>query len=162
MIMLPSHTYLNSINIAYTTAKFPPSTPKGAANVAVALGLSEHQAVKTLIFCTDKEEQILVMIGGDKNVISSHLKKVVGSRNIQLANPELVMKTTGYQIGSIPPFSWQPEGFRSLLDLALVDESILAVGAGTWGNEIFITPENLLKASLAIVVNLSNREMPIF
>jgi len=162
MIMYPSHTYLNSINIPYTTATFPSSTPKGAANVAVALGLSEHQAVKTLIFCTDKAEQVLVMIGGDKNVVSGYLKKVVGSRNVQLADPELVIKTTGYQIGSIPPFSWQPEGFRSFLDLALVDETILAVGAGIWGNEILITPENLLKASSAIIVNLSNRELPIY
>jgi Cys-tRNA(Pro)/Cys-tRNA(Cys) deacylase len=162
MIMYPSHTYLNSINIPYTTATFPSSTPKGAANVAVALGLSEHQAVKTLIFSTDKEERVLVMLGGDKNVVSGHLKKVVGSRNVQLANPELVIKTTGYQIGSIPPFSWQPECFRSYLDLALVDETILAVGAGIWGNEILITPENLLKASSAIIVNLSNRELPIY
>jgi Cys-tRNA(Pro)/Cys-tRNA(Cys) deacylase len=160
--MFPSHTFLNSINIPYTTATFPSSTPKGAANVAVALGLSEHQAVKTLIFCTDKEEQVLVMLGGDKNVVSGHLKKVVGSRNVQLAPPELVIKTTGYQIGSIPPFSWQPEGFRSFMDLALVDETILAVGAGIWGNEILITPENLLKASSAIIVNLSNRELPFY
>jgi hypothetical protein len=35
----------------------------------------------------------------------------------------------------------------------LVEESILGVGAGEWGNEIMITPENLIKASRAIVVN---------
>ncbi len=162
MIMLPAHSYLETLNIPYITKTFPPSTPKGAANVAIALGLSEHQAVKTLIFSTDNEEQVLVMVGGDKNVISGQLKKVVGSRNVQLANTDLVLKLTGYQVGSIPPFSWQPEGFRSFLDLALINESILAVGAGVWGNEILITPANLLKASSAIAVNLSNRESPIY
>jgi Cys-tRNA(Pro)/Cys-tRNA(Cys) deacylase len=160
--MLPSHTFLDQLHIPYTATNFPPSIPKGASSVAIALGLNEHQAIKTLIFETDKEEQVLIMVGGDQNVISGHLKKVVGSRNIQLASPEKVIEITGYKIGSIPPFSWQPEGFRSFLDSEMMNESVLAVGAGALGNEILITPVNLVYASQAIVVNLTNREKPIF
>jgi Cys-tRNA(Pro)/Cys-tRNA(Cys) deacylase len=102
------------------------------------------------------------MVGGDANVISGHLKKVAGSRNIQLAKPDRVKEITGYQIGSIPPFSWQPEEFRSFLDYELTHQSILAVGAGIWGNEILITPANLIKASKATVVNLTDRDQSIF
>jgi Cys-tRNA(Pro)/Cys-tRNA(Cys) deacylase len=160
--MLPSHAYLDKLNIPYHTASFSPATPKGAANVAATLGLEEHQAIKTLIFESDKEERVLVMVGGDQNVISGHLKKAVGSRNIQLASPEQVIQTTGYAIGSIPPFCWQPDGFRSFLDREMMDEAMLAVGAGIWGNEILITPLNLVAASHAIVVNLTNRDRPIF
>jgi Cys-tRNA(Pro)/Cys-tRNA(Cys) deacylase len=160
--MLPAHSFLNKLQIPYSTATFPPSTPKGASNVAIALGLKENQTVKTLIFSTDRGEEVLVMVGGNKNLISGHLKKVVGSRNIQLANQDIVLQTTGYQIGSIPPFSWQPEDFRSFIDLELTNETILAVGAGVWGNEIMITPIDLLKASSAIVVNLTNPELPIY
>jgi Cys-tRNA(Pro)/Cys-tRNA(Cys) deacylase len=160
--MFPSQSYLTNRGIPYSTDSFPPTTPKGAANVAAILGLQENQTVKTLIFSTDKDEQVLVMVGGNKNVVSGHLKKVVGSRNIQLANPEAVLKITGYQIGSIPPFSWQPDGFRSFLDYDLMHETILAVGAGVWGNEIYITPTNLLSASSAEVVNLTNRDMPVY
>ncbi len=161
-LMLPSHAYLDRLHIPYTTATFPPGTPKGAANVATALGFSEHQAIKTLIFETDKGERMLVMVGGDQNVISGHLKKVAGSRNISLASPQAVIETTGYQIGSIPPFSWQPDGFRSFLDAGMMNEPILAVGAGVWGNEIFIIPADLVQASRASVVNLTNRENPLF
>jgi Cys-tRNA(Pro)/Cys-tRNA(Cys) deacylase len=160
--MLPSHSFLDQHHISYSTREFPSSTPKGAANVAIALGLKEHQTIKTLIFETDIKECVLVMVGGDQAVISGNLKKVVGSRNIQLASPDTVIQTTGYQIGSIPPFSWQPEGFRSFLDIDMMDESILAVGAGVWGNEILITPDDLVNASQAHVVNLTNREKPIF
>jgi len=160
--MLPSHEHLDKLHIPYHTASFPPSTPKGASNVALTLGLKEHQAIKTLIFETDRDERLLVMVGGDQNVISGYLKKVVGSRNIRLASPENVIQTTGYMIGSIPPFSWQPDGFRSFLDLDMLNESMLAVGAGVWGNEILITPANLVTASRAMVVNLTNRDKPIF
>jgi len=160
--MLPSHSFLDQLNIPYSIMSFPPTTPKGAASVANALGLKEHQAIKTLIFETDRQECILIMVGGDQNVISGHLKKAVGSRNIQLASPEIVIQTTGYQIGSIPPFSWQPEGFRSFLDLEMMEEELLAVGAGAWGNEILITPDNLVKASQATVLNLTDREKPVW
>ena len=69
--------------------------------------------------------------------------------------------TTGYEIGSIPPFHWQPDGFRSFLELSLMAEEVLGVGAGEWGEEIIITPANLVKASRAIVVNLTDRSKPI-
>lgn len=160
--MLPAHSFLDRMGIPYTTAIFPTTTPKGAANVANVLGIREHQAIKTLIFETDQHEQLLVMVGGDQSVVSGHLKKAVGSRNIQMASSEVVAHVTGYQIGSIPPFSWQPEGFRSFLDQDMMNQSILAVGAGVWGNEILISPANLVKASRAIVVNLADREKPIF
>jgi Cys-tRNA(Pro)/Cys-tRNA(Cys) deacylase len=161
-VMLPSHAFLDRHKIPYRIASFSPDTPKGASSVADVLGLSDHQTIKTLIFESDKDEAMLIMVGADQNVISGHLKKVVGSRNIQLASAERVIEITGYKIGSIPPFCWQPDGFRSFLDTDMMKETILAVGAGVWGNEILITPANLVIASQAMVVNLTDREKPIF
>ena len=158
---LPSHTYLEERGIPYEARSFPPETEKGAANVARALGFSERQAVKTLIFQVDTGERILVMLGGDQNAISGHLKKAIGSRNIQMAASEVVKETTGYVIGSIPAFGWQPAGFRSFIEASLVKEPVLGTGAGQWGEEIMIKPEDLIRASHAIVVNLTDREKPV-
>ena len=159
---LPSHNYLDERGIPYEARSFSPQTEKGAANVAKALNFSERQAVKTLIFQADTGERVLVMLGGDQNAISGNLKKAIGSRNIQMAAPEVVKDTTGYVIGSIPAFGWQPQGFRSFLEASLLDEPILGTGAGGWGEEIMITPQNLVKASAAIVVNLTDRDKPVF
>jgi Cys-tRNA(Pro)/Cys-tRNA(Cys) deacylase len=158
---LPSHFFLDSLGIPYEAKSFPTDTEKGAANVARMLGFTERQAVKTLIFQVDTGERVLVMLGGDQNAISGNLKKAIGSRNIQMAVPEAVKEATGYGIGSIPPFCWQPEGFRSFLEASLVNETMLGVGAGLWGEEIFITPQNLIRASKAVVVNLTDREKPV-
>ena len=78
------------------------------------------------------------------------------------ANPEVVKETTGYEIGSIPAFGWQPDGFRSFLEASLMSEPSLGTGAGQWGEEILITPQNLIRASRAIVVNLTDRARPVF
>lgn len=158
---LPAHAYLDELGIPYKRLTFPSTTEKGAANVARILGFGERQMVKTLIFETDSGERALVMLGGDQNAISGYLKKALGSRNIRLANPEDVKATTGYVIGSIPPFHWQPPGFRSFLDAALLQEPELGVGAGQWGEEIIISPAYLVKASGAQVVNLTNKELPV-
>jgi Cys-tRNA(Pro)/Cys-tRNA(Cys) deacylase len=155
---LPAHEYLDSRQIPYEIRTFPDTTEKGAANVAHALGFRERQMVKTLLFETDKGDRALVMVGGDQNAISGLLKKALGSRNISLAKPEIVKAVTGYEIGSIPPFHWQPEGFSSILEASLMQEPMLGVGAGVWGNEIIITPENLVKACHATVVNLTQKE----
>lgn len=152
---LPAHRFLEERGIPHRRLEFPADTEKGAANVARALGYAEAQMVKTLIFETAQGERALVMLGGDKNAVSGRLKRALGSRNIKLAAPEAVRAATGYEIGSIPPFHWQPSGFRSIVDACLMEEEELGVGAGVWGQEIMITPANLVAACNGEVFDLS-------
>lgn len=154
MTKLPAHLHLDKLQIPYEVMSFPPEIEKGAASVANALGFRERQMIKTLVFQTDKGECALIMVGGDQNVVSGKLKKALGSRNISMAKPDVVKETTGYVIGSIPPFHWQPDGFRNFLDDSMMDEELVGVGAGVWGNEIIMKPQDLVKATNAIVVNL--------
>lgn len=156
-IKLPAHQFLDEHGVEYEVREFPDTTEKGAANVAKALGFRERQMIKTLIFETAQGECSLIMVGGDQNVVSGLLKKALGSRDIAMAKPEKVVELTGYVIGSIPPFHWQKEGTRTFLDQSLMSEPLLGVGTGKWGHEILITPENLVKASKAIVINLTER-----
>ncbi|MBZ0282004.1 MAG: YbaK/EbsC family protein [Anaerolineae bacterium] len=153
---LPAHAFLDAHGIAYRRLSFPETTEKGAAHVAQALGFRERQMVKSLIFeVVDTGEKVLIMVGGDQNAKSGLLKKAIGSKNIKMATPEVILQLTGYAIGSIPPFHWQAAGFRSFLDSGLMQEQELGVGAGQWGEEIIITPNDLVKAANAQVVQLA-------
>lgn len=153
-MILPSHEYLDNKEIPYRTLEFPESTAKGAAPVAQALGFRERQMVKTLIFESDRGERVLIMLGGDQSAKSGKLKKAIGSRNIKMASAETVKGVTGYEIGSIPPFHWQPQQFRTFLEASILDEKELGVGTGKWGHEIIISPSDLVRASKATVVSL--------
>jgi Cys-tRNA(Pro)/Cys-tRNA(Cys) deacylase len=159
---LPAKAFLDRLGIPYELRSFPTTIEKGAASVARALGFREHQMVKTLIFETDRGECSLVMLGGDQSAISGYLKKVLGSRDIHLAAAEKVKAVTGYVIGSIPPFHWQPEGFRTFMDASLLAEPILGVGTGQWGQEILIAPADLVRACRAQAVNLCARDRPLY
>ncbi len=134
---LPAHRFLDERQVPYEKLSFSPDTEKGAANVALALGYHESQMVKTLVFETGAGECVLVMLGGDKNAVSGNLKRA---------------------IGSIPPFHWQPPGFRTFVDACLMDEDVLGVGAGVWGREIMIAPDELSGVTRATVVNLSTKQ----
>ncbi len=158
--LLPAHRYLDERGIPWERRVFPSTTPKGAASVARALGFRESQMVKTLVFESGTGERALVAVGGDRSALSGRLKKAFGNRNIRLADPQAVLELTGYRIGSIPPFSWQAPGARTFLDEALLEEEVLGVGAGVWGEEILITPANLVRAAEGIVVNLTRRDSP--
>ena len=155
--ILPAHSHLDGLGVPYERRSFPVATEKGAANVAAALGCREDQMVKTLIFEAHTGERILVMVAANRNAVSGLLKKAIGSRNIRMASLDAVKETTGYEVGSVPPFHWQPEGFRSLIDEALLREDVLGVGAGQWGEEIMIAPADLRRACDGIVVNLTER-----
>ena len=154
---LPAHEFLDRQGIPYERRTFPPDTEKGAANVAKALGYQESQMVKTLIFETGEDERVLVMVAADRSAVSGHLKKAIGNRNIKLCSLDGVKEITGYDVGSVPPFHWQPPGFRSFVDAALMSEKVLGVGAGQWGEEILITPDNLVCACDGFVVNLTEK-----
>jgi len=155
MMNLPSHDFLDVNGILYRRLSFPETTEKGAAHVAQVLGFRERQMVKSLIFAVvDTGEKVLIMVGGDQNAKSGLLKRAIASKNIKMAAPDAILELTGYPIGSIPPFHWQPEGFRSFLESGLMSESELGVGAGQWGEEIIIAPHDLVKAAKAQVVQL--------
>ncbi|MFQ5571429.1 MAG: aminoacyl-tRNA deacylase [Rhodothermales bacterium] len=130
--------------------------------MAQALGFAERQMVKTLLFATGQGEHVMVLLPADRSAVSGHLKKAIGSRNIRLAPLDTVHDITGYEVGSIPPFHWQPPGFRSFIEASLMEEEVLGVGAGVWGHEILIRPRHLVQAAQAVVVNLTDRSRPVF
>jgi len=159
-INLPARTFLGEHQITYERVTFSPETAKGAANVTQVLGYSESQIVKTLVFESGARERVLVMLGGAKNAVSGNLKRAIGSRDIKVAFPEKVIEVTGYAIGSIPPFHWQPPGFRTFIDTILMTEDILGVGADTWDQEIMILPAELARITGATVLNFSIKQSP--
>ena len=62
-------------------------------------------------------DSITIPADSTLDLASSHLRIVL----------EGVKETTGYEVGSVPPFHWQPRGFRSFLDVELLRYDVLGV-----------------------------------
>jgi Cys-tRNA(Pro)/Cys-tRNA(Cys) deacylase len=63
---LPTHEYLERLDIPYQRLTFPSTTEKGAANVVKVSAYPKRQMIKTLIFETSQDERVLVVVGGDQ------------------------------------------------------------------------------------------------
>jgi Cys-tRNA(Pro) deacylase len=88
---------------------------------ATALGVSEHEVVKTLVFETDLRKPLIVLMHGDCEVSTKELARVVGAKRIEPCDATSAQRATGYVFGGTSPF-----GTRTLLPV-YVEKSILSL-----------------------------------
>ena len=76
----------------------------GTAEVASALGLDEHQVVKTLIMEDEQARPLIVLMHGDREVATGRLARQIGAKRVQPCQPAVADKHSGYQVGGTSPF----------------------------------------------------------
>ncbi|WP_462323184.1 YbaK/EbsC family protein [Halochromatium sp.] len=79
-------------------------TGGGTAEVAKALGVDEHQVIKTLIMETELQPLIMLM-HGDREVATGALARQIGAKRVQPCAPQIADKHAGYQVGGTSPFA---------------------------------------------------------
>ncbi|MHA2294878.1 MAG: aminoacyl-tRNA deacylase [Candidatus Hodarchaeales archaeon] len=143
---LPTIKYLKDKKIAFEIKTFPESTEKATESISRALGIQLNMVVKTLIFKGKSGTFYNCLIGGDGKIHYKKLKKLTEEKNIRMATPNEILAITGYKVGAIPPFALK-NGIKTFIEITLNNEDILLVGAGKFGFEIVLTPEDLKKAT---------------
>jgi Cys-tRNA(Pro) deacylase len=76
----------------------------GTTRSSSALGVPEHQVVKTLVFETEARKPLIVLMHGDKQVSARNLARHLGTKSVAPCKPEVAEKWTGYQVGGTSPF----------------------------------------------------------
>ncbi len=130
--------------------EFDAST-KNSRLAAQALNCPVAQIAKSVVFIGG--EPVVIILSGDKRVSTEKLAKVVGSPP-SLADPQTVLRSTGFPVGGVPPFAYASK-LRVLLDKSLerFNEVYAAAGAP---NAIFrIDVIELKRSTNAEVVDVS-------
>ena len=117
----------------------------GTALSATALGVPEHQVVKTIVMETDERKPLIVLMHGDWEVSSKQLARFIGVKRIEPCDEASATKHTGYVFGGTSPF-----GTRHPLPV-YVERSIfelprLFINGGKRGFLVEIQPSDLRKA----------------
>ncbi len=76
----------------------------GTAASAAALGVDEHQVIKTLIFEDDRKQPLCVLMHGDREVSAKQLARLIGAKAVAPCRPEVADRHSGYQVGGTSPF----------------------------------------------------------
>ena len=117
----------------------------GTALSATALGVPEHQVVKTIVMETDERKPLIVLMHGDREVSTKQLARFMGVKRIEPCDEVTATKHTGYVFGGTSPF-----GTRHPLPV-YVERSIfelprLFINGGKRGFLVEIQPSDLRKA----------------
>lgn len=107
-----------------------PDSTRTAAEAAAALGCSQAQIVKSLVFRnTDTDAPVIVLASGtqrvDENRLSQHVDAPVGR-----ADADFVKRTTGFSIGGVAPIG-HTQTFPVWVDRTLLAFDEVWAAAGT-------------------------------
>ncbi|MCX6125434.1 MAG: hypothetical protein NTV34_11910 [Proteobacteria bacterium] len=83
--LVTNHLKIRRIDFALHTFEYLPGG--GTRRSSSALGISESQVVKTLVFQTDDGKPLLVLMHGDMRVDTKALARVVECRKIKSCSP---------------------------------------------------------------------------
>lgn len=129
----------------------------GTRHSAEALGVPEHEVVKTLVMEARRgggPEPLIVLMHGDREVSTRQLALQIGAREVAPASPSAVERHTGYVPGGVSPF-----GPRKKLPV-YVERSILElprvlVNGGRRGFLVEIAPEAFPRVLGAVPVDVA-------
>jgi prolyl-tRNA editing enzyme YbaK/EbsC (Cys-tRNA(Pro) deacylase) len=88
------------------------------------------------------------------NVDTNKLKKLLSVKTVKMADPETVLKVTGYPVGAVPPVAHR-QAIDTYLDKSLNRFAKIYPAGGTTSNMFVTAFEELLSLSKAQLINVA-------
>jgi Cys-tRNA(Pro) deacylase len=150
----PATLFLRKHGVAYTEHEYEYVERGGTEVSAAALGVSEHEVVKTLVMQDDAGKPLIVLMHGDRKVSTKNLARQAGAKRIEPCKPEAAQRHSGYQVGGTSPF-----GTRKRLPI-YVERSILAlpkiyINGGRRGFLVSIAPAEIVRTLAPVPVDVA-------
>ncbi len=131
--------------------RFPEGT-KTAQDAANAIGVGVGQIVKSLVFAVDGVV-LMAYVSGANQLDEKKLAAAAGGAKCSRVDADVVREATGFPIGGVPPFGHTTQ-LRIFIDPDLLQYDEVWAAAGTWNDVFPIAPDDLVRASSAVVTDL--------
>ena len=124
-----------------------------AQHVADSLGEDIRQVFKTIVLHGDKTGHLVCVLPGDCEVDLKKAARVSGNKKVEPLPLKELLPTTGYIRGGCSPLGMKKK-FPTFIDQTALDFEKIYISAGVRGQQIVISPADLLKATDAQSVDL--------
>jgi prolyl-tRNA editing enzyme YbaK/EbsC (Cys-tRNA(Pro) deacylase) len=124
---------------------------------AAAVGAVPDDIVKSLMFLVDGEPVVAIACGlgrVDTRAIASHFE--VPRKRVRLADAPAVLETTGFEVGSLPPFG-HLRALTTLIDRQVLGREEVFAGGGEVNALLRISPREIVRVSGGVVLPLVTR-----
>jgi prolyl-tRNA editing enzyme YbaK/EbsC (Cys-tRNA(Pro) deacylase) len=128
-----------------------PTVPLAAA----ALGVTSGQIVKSIVFEGKKGPGVaLAVVPGDVKVDRAKVAAALGLPTLKLAKPEVVLRSTGYEVGGVPPIG-HAERIPVVVDSRVLEHAIVYGGGGDERHMLRIIPADIVRLTGAKVTDVT-------
>jgi Cys-tRNA(Pro) deacylase len=145
---------LRAAGISFVPQLYPWQPHGGTRASSVALGVSEHAVVKTLIFETERGEPLCVLMHGDREVSTKQLARVIGTKAVAPCAPEVADRHSGYQVGGTSPFGLR-RAMPIYLQSTILELPRIYINGGARGFLVEIDPRDARRVLAPVMVDVA-------
>ncbi len=135
----PATAWLKSHNVSYSEHPYAYVDHGGTAVSASALGVPEHQVVKTLVMEDEGGQPLIVLMHGDCTVSTKNLARQMGAKTVQACKPEIAQRHSGYMVGGTSPFGTR-KAMPTYVERSILALDIIYINGGQRGYLVGIAP----------------------
>jgi prolyl-tRNA editing enzyme YbaK/EbsC (Cys-tRNA(Pro) deacylase) len=131
-----------------------PKSTRTVKDAALAIGCSESQIAKSIMFMTVQTGQLILVVACGTNRINEKRISQQISEPVKQARADLIREQTGYSIGGVPPCG-HSGSIKTFLDEDLLRLDRIWAAAGTPNAVFSITPSDLHRLTGGIVMHVA-------
>lgn len=145
---------LRAAHVDFDVHQYPYVERGGTATSSAALGVPEHQVIKTLIMQDDSGEPLVVLMHGDRAVSTKALARAIGARSVQPCDPAVAQHHSGYRVGGTSPFGTR-RPMPTYVESSILDLDRIWINGGKRGMLVSLDPAALMAVALATPVEVA-------
>ena len=151
----PATRLLRSHGVEFSEHVYAYVEHGGTAESARQLGVSEHEVVKTLVMQTDGGDPLIVLMHGDRSVITRDLARAIGVKSVEPCTPADAQRHTGYLVGGTSPFGTR-RALPVYVEASVFELARILINGGRRGYLVGIAPTVLTDLLAATPVHCAS------
>lgn len=153
----PATQFLRGKGIPFSEHVYEYVEHGGTAESARALGVDEHQVVKTLVMEDESAAPLIVLMHGDRSVSTKNLARQAGRKRIEPCRPEVAQRHSGYLVGGTSPFGTRKR-LPVFVERTVLELAQIYINGGRRGYLVGIDPAILTSLLGATAVDCALKE----
>ena len=156
----PSHSetpvtqFLKANGVDYSEHYYEYVERGGTAVSSDALGVPEHEVVKTLVMEDEAGAPLLVLMHGDRTVSTKNLARQAGRKRIEPCKPGVAQRHTGYQVGGTSPFGTR-KSIPVYMERSILELERAYINGGRRGFLVRLAPREIVRALAPALVEVA-------